>query len=275
MEQLMITEIEENEELKDILSIKFAEVAKELKNVMKIASKGQRKGLLIFKTDAAKLIYAIEDKFVQYIVRSIFDSYTDIRNGMLWRMHINEMFNMDFVKSIFRKLSPLVDSLETQYKAMRDEHIHNTRISSINDILHKKYDFFLSERRINNVFNIENCLSAPFYVKYNALKAKVKAEHSRVPDDKMDAYIEKDYFYRQERETIEKEHSESFQEYNDLKVARDDIYETQRIKERDLKAKIDIELESLNYNKIKRALQGMVDNFVKVIVNSITNGTIK
>lgn len=81
MEQFALAEIEEMPELKEVLQEKFSLVAIELQKVVKIASKGNRKGKVIFKTDACHLIAQIEDNFVQYIVRSIYDEFRDSVNG--------------------------------------------------------------------------------------------------------------------------------------------------------------------------------------------------
>jgi hypothetical protein len=276
MEQvIVIKEVEDNTEIKEILQEKFTEVAKELQNVMKIASKGERKGKLIFKPDAASSIYNIKDKFIQYVVRSIYDNYSDIRNGILWRMHCNEMFNHDFIKVIFRKLNPFIDQLETEYTNMRENHISNSELSGLNDLIHKKYEFFLSERRNQNVFNASNPFSVPFFEKYNAFKKQVKTMHPRVPDEKMDAYIEKDYTFRQEKAKIEKEHVQTFTEYNEAKNRIEEIYNIQRNNETVLSERMKEEYAKMDYKKIAGALQKMIDQFINVIVNSIMNGSIK
>jgi hypothetical protein len=274
MELALFTAIEENEQLKGILKVKFSEVAKELHNVMKVASKGQRKGLIIFKQDAPALIYAIEDKFVQYIVRSIFDNYSDKKNGIIWRMHCNEMFNADFVKSVFRKLSHEVDMLENEYEEMRKKHLHNEELSRLNNINTCNYSFFMLKRYKSNVFNLNNEKSPAFYDAYNALKSKVKKEHSRVPDDKMDAYIEKDYFYREEKENIEKAFLNSIPEYVTMKARISEIYDLQHKEEKELRERINIELEKLDYKAIQAGIKKMVEQFIEVVLNSIMTGTI-
>lgn len=258
----------DSENIKTILTEKFSIIAAELQKVMKIASKGERKGKLIFKPEASRLIYSIDDKFVQYVVRAIYDHFNDIRNGT-YHMHCNELFNGDFVKVVFRKLNSFIDKLETEYTRMREDHLHNTELSTIHDTLHKKYELFLSERRNLNVFNTSNPFSKPFFDKYNQLKKNVKFLHPRVPDDKMDAYIEKDYSFRIERTKLENEHLKTFQEYNNLVSRRDEIYEIQRNNENVLSIKMKEEYAKMDYSKISRAIQKMVDQFIGVVVNTM------
>jgi len=274
MELVKFAAIEDNEQLKGILSIKFSEVAKELQNVMKVASKGSRKGLLIFKQDAPGLIYGIQDKFVQYIVRSIFDNYSDKKNGIIWRMHCNEIFGGDFVKSVFRKLSPALDKLENEYEIMRKNHIHNEELRKLNDINTYNYSYFIMKRYISNVFNPKNEKSKEFYTEYDKLKAKVKREHPRVQDEKMDKYIENNYYYNQEKQVIEEAFLESLPEYVENKRKINEIYDIQREKERELKGRIDIELEKLDYKSIQASIKKMVEQFIEVVLNSIMSGTI-
>ena len=109
-----------NELLKQILSSKFQYIAAALKNVTKVASKGNRKGLLIFKPTAANDIYNIEDKFVQYIVRSIYDQYKDLIGGVIFRVHMNEIFATDFIKDIFIELSPNIKRLYNELKDLEN-----------------------------------------------------------------------------------------------------------------------------------------------------------
>ena len=267
--------IEEMPELKEILQDKFSSVAVELQKVVKIASKGNRKGMVIFKPKPDRLIATIEDKFVQYIVRSIYDEFRDSVNGTRHFFHFNEMFNGDFVKYVFRKMNTFIDQLEVEYKAMREKHIHNEELSALNSLIHEKYQIFLSSRRNQNVFNASNPYSAPYFTKYNALKASVKALHPRVQDDKMDAYIDNDYTFRQEKAKIEKEHCETFTEYNETKARINEIYDIQHHNENVLRERLESEYKAMDYKKISGALRKMVDHFVSVVVTSLLQGTMK
>lgn len=185
------------------------------------------------------------------------------------------MFNGDFVKYVFRKMNPFIDQLEIEYKAMRERHIHNSELSALNNLIHEKYQIFLSERRNQNVFNASNPYSEPFFVKYNELKKQVKALHPRVPDDKMDAYIEKDYTFREEKAKIEKEHCSTFSEYYETKARIDEIYDIQHHNEKVLRERLDSEYKAMDYKKISSALRKMVDHFVSVVVTSLLQGTMK
>lgn len=259
---------EVSDDIKIILNEKFSCVAEELTKVMKPASKGARKGKLIFKPDAARCIYTIEDKFVQYIVRAIYDHFQDCRNGT-FHIHCNELFNGDFIKVIFRKLNSFIDKLETERENMREKHLHNEELSNIHNTIHQKYELFLSERRPLNVFNLSNEASKPFHHKYNELKRNVKALHPRVPDDKMDAYIEKDYAFRQERTKLEKEHVSTFSEYIQLENRKNEIYDIQRNNETVLDARLKEEYAKMDYKKISGSMQKMIDQFIGIIVNTL------
>lgn len=261
---------EVSEDIKIILNEKFSCVAEELTKVMKTASKGNRKGKLIFKPDAARLIYSIEDKFVQYIVRAIYDNFNDSKNGT-FHIHCNELFNGDFVKVVFRKLNSFIDRLENEWENMREKHIHNEELSNIHNIIHQRYELFLSERRPLNVFNVNNEASKPFYDKYNEMKRNVKSLHPRVPDDKMDSYIEKDYTFRQERTKLEKDHISAFPEYNRLVSRMNEIYDIQRTNENVLDAKLKEEYAKMDYKKISGSMQKMIDQFIGIVVNTLLN----
>ena len=100
------------DKLKEILNVKFSEIGKQIKELTRPASKGKRKGLLIFVPDAARKIYAIEDEFVKYVVRDTYDHYRDITRGVLWQVHMNWLFGSDFVMHIVKQLSSDVNRLQ-------------------------------------------------------------------------------------------------------------------------------------------------------------------
>jgi esterase/lipase len=56
---ILFNTLEYAESIKKVLSEDFEQISKELKSVMKVASKGRRKGFLIFKPEAARIIYRI------------------------------------------------------------------------------------------------------------------------------------------------------------------------------------------------------------------------
>lgn len=257
-----------------ILNEKFAEVSKELKAILKVASKGERKGLMIFIPEAARKISHITDDFVRYVVRSIYDNYADAKNGIIWRMHFNELFNGDFIKSIFRQLNEKVDNLENEYKELRESNLNNAELETLRNTKYHKYDMLYRKNYSDNVFNINNEVSKPFFEAYRALKAKVKAEHPRVPDDKINAYIKKTYEYNRQFEQITKDFLNTFPEYVSIENRIDAIHKEGWKKEKELSDKIKAELETENYTVIKKCIQKLVDNFCNLISNSIITGTI-
>lgn len=265
---LELANVELDNDIKVILNEKFSIISEELKKIMHPASKGDRKGFLIFNTDAARYIYTIQDKFIQYIVRAIYDNFNDTKNGT-FHIHCNELFNGDFVKVIFRKLNPDIDKLEVAREKMRNEHIHNQELSTIHNTIHQKYELFLSERRPFNVFNINNEASKAFYLKYNELKNNVLKLHPRVRE--LDKYIENDYTLRQERTKLEKEHVSSFPEYNQLESRKNEIYDIQRNNEKVLDSKLKEEYAKMDFSKINKSMQKMVDQFIGIVVNTLNN----
>lgn len=268
------TEIENNEALKAILENNFAEVSTELRKVLKTASKGERKGLLIFVPDAANQIHNIENQFVQYIVRSIYDNFQDMKNGIIFRMHFNEIFCGDFIKSIFRQLNSTVDNLENELAMVKEENKEDKEYSKniLKDMYLYSYTF--KNRYTNNAFNVNNPISIPFYTAFNALKAKVKKEHSRVKDDKLEAFIDKDYTYREEYRNIEKNFLNSLPEYIELRSKIDESRKEHYRKEKEIESKIAEELSKLDYTSIKKCIQSMVDMFTGEIANRIIAGEI-
>jgi hypothetical protein len=265
---LELANIDLDDNIKVILNEKFSIISEELKKIMHPAIKGNRKGFLTFNTDAAKCIYSINDKFAQYIVRAIYDNFNDSKNGTFY-IHCNELFNNDFVKVIFRKMNPDIDKLELTREIMRSEHLNNQELSTINNTIHKKYELFLSERRPFNVFNVNNEASKPFYLKYNEMKNNVLKIHPRVRE--LAKYIENDYTLRQERTKLEKEHASSFPEYNKLESRKTEIYDIQRTNENTLDSKLKEEYAKMDFSKINKSMQKMVDQFVIIVVNTLIN----
>lgn len=261
------------EKINVVLQSKFSLVSSSLKSVLKIASKGPRKGKLIFTQDAPNKIHAIDDTFVRFVVRSIYDNYSDAKNGVIWRIHMNELFSGDFIKGIMFQLYPEINELNNKLEAMKKENSENQEKKELYNIKWNKFDKIYS-RNLENVFNPNNEQSKPFYTAYNALKAKVKAEHPRVPDDKMYAYIEKTYEYRNQFDTIVKEFLNSIPEYvsvtNKLNALTDEHWKN----ESDLSDLINEKLKALDYTNIRKNIEKVVNNFCTLISNSLIAGTI-
>lgn len=260
--------------LKEILGTKFAQVAKELKRLLRPASRGDRKGMPIFVSGAAREIADLDDEFVRYIVRSIYDNYSDIKHGVLWRIHLNELFTGDFVKSVIRQLNKNVDDLEIQYEEMKKQHRDNPEMSQLHEFERNKYNAIFRKNNPDNVFNSANEQSKPFFEAYRQLKEKVKREHLRVPDEKMYRFIQNDYSYRQEFQKLEKDFLNTFPEYVQLEKRKDEIYNEQWSKERKLDEKIKEELNKINYGAIRKPLEKMIMHFTSMIAHSIHSGAL-
>lgn len=260
-------------QLRQILGVKFAQVANELKKVMRPAIRGQRKGLLIFKPHAAREIYDIKDEFIKYVVRSVYDNYADLKNGVFWRIHMNELFSGDFVKSVIRQLNKNVDDLENEYEKLKKTNLDNSEMQQLRE-KERKYNLIFRKNNPDNVFNSANEQSKPFYESYRQLKEKVKREHPRVPDDKMYRFIQNDYNYRQDFQKIEKEFKNTFPEYVKLESKIQEIYEEGWAEERKLSDKIKEELSKINYESIRKPLEKMIMHFTGTIAKSIYNGSL-
>jgi hypothetical protein len=270
MEMIQYSQISTNKKLNDLLQEKFVEISIELKKILKTASKGERKGLLIFTTEAPKIIYQIEDRFVQYIIRSIFDNYSDFRNGVLFRMHCNEIFSLGYIQTLFTKLNSNIAAMEKEKESLNDK--YNT--SNFQEIKRLKFSRYYS-RNPENVFNKLNPVSEAFYKAFKALKEQVKKDHPRVPDDKLSKYIQNNYDYRKLYEDIEKNYLSSFPEYITLENEIDLIYNNKIKEEREINGKIKIELETMDYTAIKKELERLIQLFINTITTNIINGILK
>jgi len=268
------TDAEFMDKLKSLLNNKFALVGKYIKELTKPASKGNRKGLLIFKPEAAREIYQIKDDFVQFIVRDIYDHYRDIVNGVIWQIHMNQMFAGDFVKSLMKELNQTVNELEKEYEELKNFNVHtNPELNELTEKL-KKYDKLYRKYDVNNVFNPNNPQSKPYFDAWNIFKTKVKKEHPRVPDDKLFSYIRKSYDYSREYDKLVEDFLNSIPEYVILNNKEKEIRRLGWDNEQKLRDKITEELKKLNYPVIKKQIETMVSKFVETIANSITQGTI-
>lgn len=253
-----------------VLKKKFELVSIELKKVLKIASKGERKGQLIFTSTAAREIYQIEDKFVKFIVRSIFDNYTDVRNGILWRMHYNEIFTGDFQKEIYMEINETIRELENKLKFFKDNEYNTVEYLELAKV-QDKYSRYNS-RNPENVFNKNNPLSEKFYSELNAFYEKVKADHPRVQN--LAKYVDDDYTYRNEKSKIEENFLNSFPEYAKNHEDMSNHYTKTMNQQREITEQIKVEMKKENFDTIKAEVEKMVTNFAQLICNSIINNTI-
>lgn len=259
------------ERLKGLLQGKFSMIGMKLRELLRPASKGSRKGLMIFVPGAANLIGDINDDFVKYIVRSVYDNFNDIVKGVIFRIHFNELFSGDFIMSIMRELNAKVDELTLKKKEIRDRYFREwSKLCSEKD----RFDFMIYVRRRvkDNVFNLP--ISKPFWDRLDEFKRKIKVEHPRVPDDKMDAYIEKSYSYRGEQEKIVKEFLQTIPEYVDLEKRIKEHFDSEGNENRTIQNAINEELKQLEFDKIKPVLVKMIDNFTGIIARSIAVGNL-
>jgi len=262
------TNLEFVDNLKILLNQKFSEIGKQLKQLLKPASKGKRKDLLIFVPDAARKIYQINDEFTQYIIRSIYDNYNDITNGIIFRMHMNELFASDFITNLTKELNVKIKDLFDKKEQVRTE--FKERWSVLCDE-NEKYSYSKYSRRLSdNVFNLP--ISKPFYETIREFKAKVKKEHPRVPDDKVWKYIDNDYSYRQERDKIVEEFLNTIPERVDLEKRIAKHFEDERVQTKAISDAIEKEIKELEFDKMKPIIRKMIDQFIAVISYKIVKG---
>ena len=186
------------------------------------------------------------------------------------RMHFNELFTLDFIEGVFRQLSPVIDDLYAQY-----EFVHNKKYK---DQLHNYYELMqvyceYSTYVEGNIFRLDNPQSKQYFEEYQDLKNKVSKEHPRVI--KIKEKIEEDYFYRQLKSEIIRKHKERFPEYVRLYNEHTNLFKTQLEEERKIKDKIRDELLKDNLIEIKKEIEKIVSEFVKVISSSIITGKLK
>lgn len=250
--------------LKALLQTKFKTIEATLKELLRPASKGSRKGQLIFVPDAARKIYDIEDAFVQYIIRSIYDNFNDIRHGILFRMHMNEIFSSGFMLEIMKELNEKIRIMEGKKKELK-EFYSNKSIAVGGEL--DKFDTHYRKRIPDNIFNKPE--SQPFYDKVKEFKAKVKAEHPRVPDETFWKYVRNDYSYSKEHDQIKEDFLKTIPEYVELKEKRNDIWDKEREDIKIMDEQIKEELQKLNYDQIRKVITAMVEFFIKKVSHAV------
>lgn len=276
MNNLMITFeniSNENENLISILKIKFVEISNILKECLKVASKGNRKDLLIFKPESCHIINKIEDKFVKYIVRSIYDNYKDIVNSC-YHMHMNELFCNGVLESIFHEINPKLKDLHLQIESLNKNYYSNPEVHNLHRIESGNYKFYMKKHYTSNVFNPKNPLSSTFYVEYNKFLDRIKTKHKRVQIDKLDSFIDKHYDYSKEKDLICENFVKTIPEYMNIQNRLNEIRTLHNQQEKELKAKYDSELSGMDFKKYNKPLSKLIDQFTSIITNSIINGAI-
>lgn len=262
-----------NEQLVSVLSEKFEDISKVLKSVTKIASKGHRKGLLIFTPEAPSTINALKDKFVKYVTRYIFDEYKDYTGGVLWRMHLNFLFNDDICKEIFARVNPTIDELQKQLVELSIYRYNEVQIVETYNTREAKYNYYRRNIHKNNVFTITNPLSKPFYDAREIMFKRVKEEHPRVPD--VLKYVEKDYNLSKEYDKLKEEFLKTFNEYNELNTKIDNHYKLCSDKEKEIRGKIQQEMDSEGLTQVKKDIVKLVDQYCKIVASKIISGKIE
>lgn len=260
---------DKNDRLAVILQEKFSLVAAQLQPLLKRATKGNRKDKLIFRPEAANLTWKIEDKFIQYVVRAIYDNYNDQIKKVRWIMHCNEWLKGSFIRGIFCKLDPTIDNLYHQLEAA--EKLHSGEIHSLHD-QEEIYDPSYWKRSKENVFRRDNPKSEPFWDEYHTFKEKVMTEHPRI--QRFRKYVDDHYNLRQEYERIVKDHQERFPEHKNIQDKKSELYQEQWDKTGRVKIEIEKHMMNENYTMIEKQLKIMVNDFIQLIANSIINDTI-
>lgn len=257
--------------LKAKITEKFSDVGKNLRSVLKPASKGERKGLLIFVPDAPRKIQSIQDGFTKYIVRAIYDGFsTGTGKWQAW-IHMNDLFNSSFIGDIIVEINERLTWLEEQKKIMgerqkneRSEHYEKGRAFENN-----------YERKgmgSKNVFNTEK--AKPFFEAREAFRAKVKKEHPRVPDDKLTKYINENYSYRNEYEKLKEDFLMTLPEYVEFKKEKDTMWANHSEEYGLIRKQVEEEKAKFDWDRIRKIIEGMIDIFVKNVANSIIKGEI-
>lgn len=260
---------DKNDRLAMILQEKFALVATQLQPLLKRATKGNRKDKLIFRPEAANITWQIEDKFIQYIVRAIYDNYNDQIKKRSWVIRCNEWFNGSFVIGIFRQLDPITDDLYKQLEAankLNKEEINRLRIKE--DL----YTDYCWKRNLDNVFRKDNPDGIPFWNDYYSFKKRVMSEHPRI--QKFKKYVDEHYNLKQEYDRIVKDHQERFPEYKAIREQLSILNQEQWDKTGEVREKIQQHMKEESYTIIEKQLKSMVKEFIQLITNSIINNTI-
>lgn len=253
------------ERLKGLLQVKFKAIETALKSILRPALRGPRKGQLIFPSDSANKIYEIKDEFVKYIVRSIYDNDSDMRNGVIWRMHMNELFSGDFIYGLMIQLNEKIKVMQEKIKEV-EEFYMNQRTALYDD--ERKFEPIYRKNIPDNVFNDPE---SDYLKNVRELKAKVKQAHPRVPDDKLFAYIKNSYDYRGELEKIKEDFLMSFPEYVDIKNEKQRLWDDEIKDVKIMKDQIDEELKKVDYENVKKVINAMVQFFIKKISHEIMN----
>lgn len=260
---------EKNSKLNILLENKFSLIAKYFIFLLKKASKGKRKGLLIFKPEAPSLINQIDDKFIQYILRSIYDNYNDSINGIIWRIHMNELFNFDFIKGIFCSLNPTIDNLYKEYDKI--DNLYKKELIK----LHEQSDIYceyMTRSSIQNVFRKDNLKSEPFWKEFNKFKESILKNHPRIK--KLKRYIDNDYSLRNKFNDIVERHKKRFPEYIEINNKISEMIKDKMRKEEIINEKIKNEMKKENYILIEKEIKEIVQNFINIITIKIINGSI-
>lgn len=256
--------------LSGLLQGKFKAIETVLKSLLRPALRGPRKGELIFPSDSANKIYAIEDEFVKYVVRAIYDNYSDIRNGVMWRMHYNyhKMFSGDFVYGLMTQLNEKIQAMQEKIDEVKD--FYKKQRYALQDDEHK-FSTYYRRSIADNVFNDKE---SDYWKNVRELKAKVKREHPRVPDDKLSAYISKTYSYNQEANQIKDDFLKSFPEYVDIQNERQKLWDDESRDVKIMKDQINEELKKVDYENVKKVINAMIRFFIEEISKKIINNTL-
>ena len=257
--------------LKNILKEKFKLVETELKTLLRPAARGERKGMLIFPAGSANKIYDIQDEFVKYIVRSIYDNYDDIRKGYLFKIHMNQLFGGDFMMNVVEQINEKVGIMQQKKRELRELYKRYWSVICEEGNKFESHPLYRNKDK-NNVFNLPQ--GQPFWDALKQFKAKVKQEHPRVPDDKMMRYIDNDYNYRKELEDIKENFLKTFPEYIEHKEKVTKHFADEHADTKIMDDQIKEELTSVNYDEIRKTITALIDAFVqhiavKIIANDI------
>jgi len=265
--------------LKQLLNIKFAEVGKHIRELTRPASKGQRKGLLIFVPGAANKIYQIDDEFVKFIVRDIYDHYRDITRGISWQVHMNWLFGGDIMMELMKELNPTIKHLYNEKERMKKEASDESMKTF--DARNKYYIFSLLQlKNPRSFFHPSNPITKPLWEKLQPVLDKIKKEHPRVQEDKILDFLDNNrgydiYKIKEEVKKTINDFLETLPEYKKLEDEHTKLRDKESELAKQFDAKIQEEVSKVNYPVLKKEIDTMVSKFVQMIANSIVTGTIK
>jgi len=254
--------------LSGLLQGKFKAIETVLKSLLRPALRGPRKGELIFPSDSANKIHEIEDKFVKYVVRAIYDNYSDIRNGVIWRIHMNELFSGDFIYGLMIQLNERIKVMQEKIEEVKK--FYRDKFSKLMDE-ERKFDNVYRKSIPDNVFNDKE---SDFWKNVRELKIRVKNEHPRVPDDKLFAYIRNDWNYRKEYDKIKEDFLMSFPEYVEIQNEIKKNFDDERSDIKIMQDQIDEELQKVDYKNIKTVINSMLEFFIRKISYKIIDNTL-